>query len=160
MDLIGPCTLTSRGETLGHTGAELGGLLPGTRGWHFLPAPAFDAVRPTLAAVQEATSGLQEVMPTDATLATMREEERAAFVRTAIMSDPGAARFLELMDELDALALELRDARGVVVPTRTLGVTELALTPEAFRQMLATIDPSSDAKLAARPPFYLLVAGV
>jgi hypothetical protein len=153
-------TLTSHGTTLGQTGAELTGLQPGARGWHFLPAPAFETVRPLLIELQTATLGLQELMPTVETLATIRESEREAFVRHAIMSDPGAARFLELMDAVDALALELHDAAGAPVPARTLGVTELELTPEAFREVLRAIDPNADPRLSATPPFYLLVAGV
>ena len=152
--------LTSGGTVLGHTGAELGGLMAGTRGWHFLPEAAVEEVRPTLLEVQRATVSLQELMPAPETLAVMREEERPAFVRHAIMSDPGAPRFLELMDLLDDLALELRDERGVLLATRTLGVTELELTPEAFREVLVAIDPATDPALTARPPFYLLVAGI
>lgn len=153
-------TLTSQGTPLGHTGAELDGLVPGTRGWHFRPTEAFERVRPTLLAVQRATVSLQELMPSAETLEEMREEERPAFVRHALMSDPSAGRFLALMDELEAMALELRDEAGRPVPTRTLGVTELELTPEAFREVLVALDPASDPALAARPPFYLLVAGI
>jgi len=153
-------TLTSDGTALGSTGAELSGLLPGTRGWHFMPLPAFETVRSVLQAVQEATLGLQELMPSAESLAEMREEERPAFVRNAIMSDPGAARFLELMDELEALALALHDESGARLPTRTLGVTELELTPAAFREVLLAADASSDPVHWAHPPFYLLVAGV
>lgn len=153
-------TLTSEGTVLGRTGAELTGLLPGTRGWHFLPAPAFDAVRPTLLDLQQATLGLQELMPSDETLAALRETERESFIRNAIMSDPGALRFLELMDAVEALHLELRDDDGGVLPTRTLGVTELELSPKAFREVLESIDPGADPRLSATPPFYLLVAGL
>lgn len=153
-------TLTSSGTALGSTGAELSGLLPGTRSWHFLPLPAFERVRPTLQAVQRATLGLQELMPSEESLAEMREEERPAFVRNAIMSDPGAARFLELMDELEALGLALHDDTGAQLPTRTVGVTELELTPAAFREVLLAADAASDPGHWARPPFYLLVAGV
>ena len=153
-------TLMSHDEVLGYTGAELTGLLEETRGWHFLPAPAFERVGPILLELQHATDGLQELAPDPASLAQMREEERPAFVRNAIMSDPGAARFLELMDIVEELALELRDEEGAVYPTRTLGVTELALSPEAFRDVLAAIDPDADPALSARPPFYLVVAGL
>lgn len=153
-------TLTSRGTELGRTGVELTGLQPGARGWHFLPSPAFEAVRPLLLALQQATLGLQELMPTEETLATVRESEREAFVRNAIMSDPGAERFLALMDEVESLGLELHDAGGATVPTRTLGVTELDLAPEAFREMLRAIDPETSPRSSATPPFYLLVAGL
>lgn len=153
-------TLLSQGTALGRTGAELTGLLPGTRGWHFLPAPEFDAVRPTLLELQQATLGLQELMPSDETLGALRETERESFIRNAIMSDPGALRFLELMDAVEALHLELRDEDGVVLPTRTLGVTELELSPKAFREVLEAIDPAADPRLSATPPFYLLVAGL
>jgi hypothetical protein len=153
-------TLMSNATPLGRTGIELTGLQPGARAWHFQPAPAFETVSPLLMALQEATLGLQELMPTTETLATVREAEREAFVRNAIMSDPGAARFLELMDDVEALGLELHDERGALVPTLTLGVTELELTPDAFRELLHTVDPNADARLSATPPFYLLVAGV
>ena len=152
-------TLMSRGSTLGHTGAELSGLSSGSRGWHFIAAPGFDAIRPTLMELQQATLGLQELMPSPDTLAGIREEERSAFVRNALLSDPHAARFLALMDEVEALSLELRDEHDVALPTRTVGVTELEMTPEAFREMLAAIDPNADPALSEVPPFYLLVAG-
>lgn len=152
-------TLTSHGTTLGHTGAELTGLLPNTRGWHFRPAAGFERVSALLLAVQEATLGLQELMPTPETLAAIRDDERALFVRNALMSDPRAPRFLELMDEVEALALELHDDTGALFPTRTLGVTELELSPKAFREVLESIDPAADPALSEVPPFYLLVAG-
>jgi len=152
-------TLVSHGETLGHAGAELTGLQPNVRGWHFRPAPAFARVSGLLLEVQEATSGLEELMPSPATLASVREDERAAFVRNAMLSDPRAPRFLELMDEVEALALELRDEGGTTLPTRTIGVTELELSPKAFREVLEAIDPDADPALSEVPPFYLLVAG-
>jgi hypothetical protein len=154
-------TLSTHATVLGHTGAELTGLLENTRGWHFMPASDFESVRPVLLALQHATQGLQELMPTEETLATLREPERATFSRNAIMSDPRSARFLELMDEVDALALVLRDEEndGAPLPARTIGITELELSPEAFRQVLLAIDPASDQMLSAAPPFYLLVAG-
>jgi len=152
-------TLLSHGETLGHTGAELTGLQPNVLGWHFRPAPAFADVSALLLEVQEATSGLEELMPSPETLAAVREDERAAFVRNAMLSDPRAPRFLELMDEVEALALQLRDDTGAILPTRTIGVTELELSPKAFRELLEAIDPHADPALSEVPPFYLLVAG-
>lgn len=155
-----PYTLSSHGTLLGRTGAELRGLAPQTRGWHFIPAAEFERVRPLLRELQEATSSLQELMPTDETLAGIREEERDAFVRHAMMSDPRAPRFMELMDEMEGLALTLHDDGGAPVATRTLGVTELALDPDDFRELLVSLDPASDPALSAVPPFYLLVAGL
>ena len=152
-------SLVSHGETLGRTGAELPGLQPNVRGWHFRPAPAFARVSALLLDVQEATSGLEELMPSPETLASVREDERAAFVRNAMLSDPRAPRFLELMDDVEALALELRDDAGATLPTRTIGVTVLELSPKAFREVLVAIDPAADPALSEVPPFYLLVAG-
>lgn len=153
-------TLTSRGTVLGQTAAELPGLHPGTRGWHFIPAPAFERAGPVLLELQQATAGMHELMPGDDTLAAVREEERELFVRNALLSDPRAARFLELMDEVDAMGLELRDEAGGLLPTRTIGVTELELSPAAFRELLQSIDPGADPALSAHAPFYLLVAGM
>jgi hypothetical protein len=155
-----PLTLTSHGTTLGHTGVELTGLAPGTRGWYLQPSPSFESVGPVLLELQQATEGLQELMPSDETLAAIREEERAAFVRHAMLTDPGAPRFLELVDAVEAMALELRDESGVLVPTRTLGVTQVDLSPRAFRELLVSIDPGADPALSETPPFYLLVAGL
>jgi hypothetical protein len=155
-------TLTSHGTLLGHTGAELTGPTPGTpmRSWHFLPAAGFPAAGEVLLELQRASRSMAELMPSAETLATIREEERSAFVRHAMMSDPGAPRFLELMDTVEAMALQLRDDAGVLMPAQTLGVTELEFSPEAFRSVLEEIDPSSDPALSAVPPFYLLVAGL
>ena len=102
---------------------------------------------------------LEEVMPTNDTLATMREDERAAFVRHAIEGEPGAERLLTSAGLIDALALELHDDTGAVLETRTLGVTELALEPAAFREVLAALEPGADPALSDTPPFFLLVAG-
>jgi hypothetical protein len=153
-------TLTSHGETLGRTGAELAGLVTGARGWHFIPAPGFDAHRSLLLELQEVTMGLEELMPTPETLAAVREEERDLFVRKALLSDPRAPRFLELMDAMERLELRLHDDTGAVVPTRTLGVTQLELGPREFGELLRSLDPGSDPALSAAPPFYLLVAGM
>ena len=154
-----PFTLTTHGTPLGRTGAELPGLATDARGWHFIPAPAFESVRPVLLEVQQATMGLQELMPSAESLAAIREDERAAFIQHALMSDPHASRFLELMDAMEAMQLTLHDDAGTVVPTRTLGVAELELSPEAFREVLVAIDATADPALSAVPPFYLLVAG-
>jgi hypothetical protein len=152
--------LMSHGRPLGRSGAELTGLESGTRGWHFVPDPGFEAVRPTLAALQQATMAMQGAMPAEETLAAMRESERGDFVRHALISDTRATRFLEVMDAVEALALELRDETDALVPTRTVGVTELDLTPEAFRELLEAIDPRSDPALSEAPPFYLLIAAM
>jgi hypothetical protein len=152
-------TLSTHGTVLGRTGAELAGLASGARGWHFIPAPAFDAHRALLLELQETTMGLEELMPTAETLAAVREEERETFVRHALMSDPRAPRFLELMDAVEALGLALHDEEGTPLPARTIGVTQLELGPREFGELLRSLDPDSDPALSATPPFYLLVAG-
>jgi ABC-type uncharacterized transport system permease subunit len=151
--------LVSHGRPLGRTGAELPGLAAGTRGWHFIPAPAFEAARSTLAELQQATEAMRSAIPAEETLAAIAEDERGDFVSRALITDTRATRFLEVMDAVEALALELRDETDAVVSTRTLGVTELELGPAKFRDVLETIDPESDRQLSATPPFYLLVAG-
>ena len=151
--------LTSHGRVLGHSGAELSGLAPGSRGWHFIPEPDFRLAWPALAELQQATVAMQSAMPAEETLAAMREDERGEFVRNALITDTRATRFLEVMDAVEALGLELRDDSDAVVETRMLGVTELDLTPAQFREVLESIEPGSDPALSATPPFYLIVAG-
>jgi hypothetical protein len=152
--------LMSHGRSLGRTGAELPGLTADARGWHFIPGPEFDLARATLAELQQATHAMQSAMPAEETLAAMREDERGDFVRRALITDTRATRFLEVMDAVEHLALELRDETDAVVSTRTIGVTELDLTPAAFQELLESIDPASDRALSVTPPFYLLVAGM
>jgi hypothetical protein len=151
--------LMSHGRPLGRTGAELPGLAAGTRGWHFIPAPEFDAARATLAELQQATEAMKSAIPPEETLAAMADDERGDFVGRALITDTRATRFLEVMDAVEALGLELRDETDGVVSTRTLGVTELELSPAKFRELLETIDADSDPTLSETPPFYLLVAG-
>jgi hypothetical protein len=151
--------LMSHGRPLGGTGAELPGLAAGTRGWHFIPAAAFEGARSTLAELQQATEAMKSAIPAEETLSAIAEDERGDFLSRALITDTRATRFLEVIDAVEALALELRDASDAVVSTRTLGVTELDLTPAQFREVLESIDPDSDPRLSERPPFFLLVAG-
>ena len=155
-----PYRLMSHGRPLGRTGAELTGLAPGTRGWHFIPGAEFELARPVLAELQQATLAMQSAVPAEETLAAMREDERGEFVRRALITDTRATRFLEVMDAVEGLALELRDEADALVPTRTLGVTELEMGPAEFREVLLAIDPRSEPALSVTPPFYLLVAGI
>jgi hypothetical protein len=153
-----PYRLMSHGRPLGRAGAELSGLAVGTRGWHFIPGPDFHLARAALAELQQATLAMQSAMPAEEKLAAMAEDDQGDFVRRALITDVRATRFLAAMDAVDELALELRDETDALVPTQTLAVTELDLSPAAFREVLAAIDPASDPGASAEPPFYLLVA--
>jgi hypothetical protein len=151
-------TLESHGRTLGRTGAELPPPTPDTRSWHFIPAPAFAEARALFAALPAAIEDSEEAIPTQGELEAIPREEQEAHMRALLRSDPRMARFIELSEQLEAMALTLKDAHGERLDTATIGVTELTITPAEFREVLATVDPGADLSEVAAP-IYLLVAG-
>jgi hypothetical protein len=152
-------SLMSLGRLLGRTGVELPPPGPGLRSWQFIPAPAFAESRALFAALPAAIEDSQEVIPTQGELEAIPEHEREERVRTLMLADPRMARFIELSAQLEALELVLVDDGGRTLPTRALGVTELDIAPEAFRDVLTSVDASADLGTADEPPFYLVVAG-
>lgn len=151
-------TLTSHGRTLGRTGVELPPPAPGTRSWHFLPAAAFVDARALFAALPAAIEDSQEAIPTQGELEAIPEAEREERVRAMMQADPRMRRFVELSGQLEAMQLQLLDDEGKALEAGAIGVTELEIDADAFREVLASIDASVDLA-AAEPPFYLLVAG-
>jgi hypothetical protein len=151
-------TLVSHGRTLGRTGVELPPPGPGTRSWHFLPAAAFADARALFAALPAAIEDSQEAIPTQGELEAIPETEREERVRAMMQADPRMQRFVELSGQLDAMQLRLLDEAGQVLETGAIGVTELEIAADAFREVLSSLDAAADLT-AAEPPFYLLVAG-
>ena len=151
--------LMSHGRTLGHTGVELPPPGPSLRSWQFIPAAAFADSRELFAALPAAIEDSQEVIPTQGELEAIPEHEREERVRAMMLADPRMVRFIELSRQLEALALVLTDEQGNTLPTRALGVTELDIPVEAFRDVLISVDADADLTAAREPPFYLLVAG-
>jgi hypothetical protein len=148
----------SHGRPLGRTGVELPPPGPGLRSWQFIPAPAFAESRALFAALPAAIEDSQEVIPTQGELEAIPEHEREERVRALMLADPRMARFIELSAQLEALELVLVDDDGRTLPTRALGVTELDIAPEAFRDALTSVDTSADLGAVGEPPFYLVVA--
>jgi hypothetical protein len=153
-------TLMSRGRALGATGVELPPPAPRTRSWQFIPAPAFAEARELFAALPAAIEDSQEAIPTQGELDAIPEAEREERVRELLRVDSRMARFLELSERLEAMALELVDEDGGRLDVATMGVTELAIGAESFRDVLASVDATADLTAASTPPFYLLVASV
>ena len=100
----------------------------------------------------------QEVIPTQGELEAIPESSREQWMRELLRSDPRMTRFMELSAQLEALDLVLVDADGRSLGAQTIGVTALALAPEAFREVLVRVDPSAARGAVLVPPFYLLVA--
>jgi hypothetical protein len=153
-------TLTSHGRPLGRTGLELPPPSAGMRSWQFIPAPAFAEAEPLFAALPVAIEDSQEAIPTQGELEAFPEEERTERMREILLADPRMARFIELSERLEALDLALLDASGGPLEVKAIGVTELEIAPEAFREVLTSVDPGADLSAARTPPFYLLVAGM
>ena len=152
-------TLVSHGRTLGRTGVELPPPAPGTRSWHFLPAAAFADARALFAALPAAIEDSQEVIPTQGELEAIPEAEREERVRAMMQADPRMQRFVELSGRLEAMQLRLLDEGGQALELGAIGVTELEIEAEAFREVLSSIDAAAADLAAVEPPFYLLVAG-
>jgi hypothetical protein len=155
-----PYTLTSHDRTLGRTGVELPPPAPRTRSWQFIPAPAFAEARELFAALPAAIEDSQDAIPTPGELEGIPEAEREERVRALLQADSRMVRFIELSERLEAMALELVDAHGVELDVATIGVTELAIGAQSFRDMLASVDAAADLTAASTPPCYLLVASV
>jgi hypothetical protein len=155
-----PYTLVSHGRTLGSTGVELPPPAPGMRSWQFIPAAAFAETQPLFAALPAAIEDSQEAIPTQGELEAIPEAERHERMRELLLADPRMSRFMELSEQLEALELALLDADGGRLATQTIGVTELEIPPDAFRDVLVSVDESADLSTALTPPFYLVVAGV
>jgi hypothetical protein len=153
-------TLISRGLALGRTAAELPPPAPGTRSWQFIPAPAFAEARELFAALPAAIEDSQDAIPTLGELEAIPEAEREERVRALLTADSRMIRFIELSERLEAMALELVDAEGARLDAATIGVTELAIGAEAFRDVLTSVDAAADLSAASTPPFYLLVASL
>ena len=128
------------------------------RSWQFLPGPSYDDARLLFAALPAAIEDSQEVIPTQGELEAIPESSREQWMRELLRSDPRMTRFMELSAQLEALDLALVDADGRSLGAHTIGVTELALAPEAFREVLVRVDPSAERWAVLVPPFYLLVA--
>ena len=150
----------SHGRSLGRTGVELPPPAPRTRSWQFIPAPAFAEARELFAALPAAIEDSQDAIPTMGELEAIPEAEREERVRALLQADSRMVRFVELSERLEAMALELVDAAGAKLDVATIGVTELAIGAEAFRDVLASVDATADLSAASTPPFYLLVASV
>lgn len=155
-----PYTLMSHGRALGRTGVELPPPAPRTRSWQFLPAPTFAEARELFAALPAAIEDSQDAIPTQGELEAIPEAEREERVRALLQADSRMIRFIELSERLDAMALELVDADGARLDVATIGVTELAIGAEAFRDVLTSVDAAADLTAASTPPFYLLVASL
>lgn len=153
-------TLKSHGRVLGTTGTELPPPAPRTRSWQFIPASAFADARALFAALPAAIEDGQEAIPTQGELEAFPEQEREQRVRELLQADPRMARFIELSRQLEAMALELVDPAGERLDAATIGVTELEIGADEFRDVLASVDAAADLTVASTPPFYLLVAGL
>lgn len=153
-------TLMSHGRALGRTGVELPPPAPRVRSWQFIPAAPFAEVRPLFAALPAAIEDSQEAIPTHGDLEEIPAAEREAHMRELLRTDRRMVRFIELSEQLEALDLALLDAAGNRLAAATIGVTQLEIAAEAFRDVLSSVDASADLTAALTPPFYLLVAGV
>ncbi|NUO37347.1 MAG: hypothetical protein HOQ31_01945 [Gemmatimonadaceae bacterium] len=153
-------TLRSHGRVLGTTAVELPPPAPRTRSWQFLPAPAFAEARELFAALPAAIEDSQDAIPTVGELEAIPEAEREEQVRALLKADSRMIRFIELSERLEAMALELVDAEGARLDVATIGVTELAIGADAFRDVLKSVDAAADLTAASAPPFYLLVASM
>ena len=151
-------TLVSHDRPLGRTGVELPSPAPRMRSWQFIPAPAFAEVEPLFAALPAAIEDSQEAIPTQGELEVIPEAEREGHMRALLRTDARMARFIALSEQLEALALTLVDTGGHQLDATTIGVTELEIPTDAFRDALTSVDASADVTALA-PPFYLLVAG-
>jgi hypothetical protein len=142
-------TLSSGGVALGHTALELPIGAPQTLVGFFHPTDAFAIVGAPLLALAEQfaslSAGMRDAMPPKAELAAVPPEERALRIRAALQANPSAQALARLHTAVSALALEVRDEQGAVVPTSGVLIAPfplalslpLGVAPDDLRSMFA-----------------------
>jgi hypothetical protein len=123
-------TLWTNGRSLGYASPELPQPTATSFSGFFYPSDAFASVGVALLALSEAVPGLARDMGPAleaAAAADVPPEERGRGIQEALRSDPAARRLSELHLAVKALALELRDEAGVLMPARDISIGRLPL---------------------------------
>ena len=155
-------TLMSHGKVLGHTGAALprGQLPAGASVWHLVPTPAFDLVEPIIAELTAppALALVEEVIPTQEAYLHPALGEHEAQIERLIGEAAQIHHFRLVLEQYEALDLELRDASGRRLPTTPPIVIKQMVTAEALRTYVEEVDPRKAHLGDMAEPCYLLMA--
>lgn len=151
-------TVWSRGRLLGRTTLGYAPSIPNIQAGAFEPTQAGESLLPVLTGMGPALEALARVMETASPHAAPRGRA-ARCTRDALRLTTEYADVMSLNDRLEQLALELRDAAGRIVPTRSLGVqdTEHILSLARRDGVLTEDDEDMREPWQPRPARYQIV---
>lgn len=144
-------TVWSRGRLLGHSTLGYARAAPGMRAGDFEPTPLGETLMPILTGVGPALNTLHRVaadLRTDAM--SQADGDPALGFSPLVRSTTEYADAVSLVDELESLALELREPDGVVVRTEMIAVNDTAHLRALAREPLYDDDdlpPDEDEPL-------------
>ena len=116
-------TVWSRGRLLGRTTLGYAPSIPNIQAGDFDPTEVGESLLPVLTGMGPALEELARVLDT---VSPEREHRGKAVrrMRDALRLTTEYADVMSLNDQLERLALELRDAAGQLVPTQSIGVQD------------------------------------
>ena len=134
-----PYTLWSRGRLLGKTDLGFRPVFPKFRAGEFTPTELGERVLPIFASLRPALSALRDV--TDgALMANPDARDADDWPPQSVRNTTAYADAMSLADELDSLALELRDDDGTVIKTEDIAIQDT-------EQLLAMAEEDDDLPL-------------
>jgi hypothetical protein len=147
--------LRSHDTVLGTTGAEMPAPAENMRSWPLVPTPEFGPIQPLVAAMDALfREPVWRIPHQISSIADVMERGRA--IQSFLRSDPEARRRTDVYAKFNALELRLIDEKGSVLPTSSVGVTELppggGEVPDYMQAGL------KDGGFESGPPYYLVVA--
>jgi hypothetical protein len=112
-------TVWSRGRLLGHTSLGYPPSLPWIRAGDFAPTPIGASLLPVLTGMGPALEALAAVLD-----ANLPDGRAVPGIPNALRLTTEYADVLSLSDQLEHLALQLREPDGAIVPTAAIGIQD------------------------------------
>lgn len=119
-----PYTIWSRGRLLGTSNLDYARSLPGLRAGDFEPTEVGERLLPIITGVGPALRGLYRLVHAERASGRASDEDLGAGFPERIRKTTEYADAVSVGNELESLALELRDPDGAVVPTDSIAVQD------------------------------------
>lgn len=153
-----PYTVWSRGRLLGHSGLSHARCFPRIRTGDFEPTRVGLSLMPILSGIGPAIEALVEILGDDAETADEPTEEPQGGADCVRLTTEYADA-LSISDQLENLALELRDAEGKRMPVSLIGIQDTEqLSALARENGVILIDEADDLEeWLPRPSRYQIL---
>jgi len=158
-----PYTVWSRGRLVGTSELAYARAFPDMRMGDFEPSPIGETLLPIILGVAPALRALHDVL--DRTRATCGDSTDPLAFPAEVRRTTEYADVVSAQDELDALALELRDPPGNLVTTEWIWFQDTHRLLALAREEMAAIDPElvpEDERepWEPEPPRYQIMVGL